>query len=219
MAIPVNVKIKFVENVNNIIEVRILKKYKGIGVIVIIVAISIFAIFSYVNGGKDSLNKNNTESIFVESEEVVNISNNVNEIVVEIKGEVVNPNIYWMREDSIIQDLIDKAGGLTSNAEISGINRAELLSNHSSIIIPNKNSNESSSIDIKENVQNKDGKININTANESELDSLPGIGKSKAEAIIKYREDNGKFKSIEDIKNVSGIGESAFEKIKEKITI
>ncbi|NLK95254.1 MAG: competence protein ComEA [Clostridiales bacterium] len=189
------------------------KKYKGIGIVILVAIIGLYAIYSYINGGEKNLNKNNTESIFVdEKEKIVNTSK---EIVVEIKGEVKNPNIYWMKEESIIQDIINEAGGLTGEADISSINRAEQLNNHQSIIIPNKNS-----VVISEgNGQNKEGKININTASESELDSLPGIGKSRAESIIKYREEKGGFKSIEEIKNINGIGDAAFEKLKEKITI
>ena len=190
-----------------------MKKYKGIGIVILVAIIGLYAIYSYINGGEKNLNKNNTESIFVdEKEKIVNTSK---EIVVEIKGEVKNPNIYWMKEESIIQDIINEAGGLTGEADISSINRAEQLKNHQSIIIPNKNS-----VVISEgNGQNKEGKININTASESELDSLPGIGKSRAESIIKYREEKGGFKSIEEIKNINGIGDAAFEKLKEKITI
>ena len=102
-------------------------------------------------------------------------------------------------------------------ANIKGINRAQELVNHQSIIIPNINDNTSTNQAINEG--GSDGKININTANESELDTLPGIGPSRAKDIINYREKVGAFKSIEEIKNVSGIGEAAFEKMKEIITI
>ena len=89
------------------------------------------------------------------------------------------------------------------------------------VVIPNINDEESEGETIISSTinNNKDNKININTANSAELDSLSGIGPSKAEAIIKYREENGNFKTIEEIKNVTGIGEGLFEKFKENITI
>ena len=142
-------------------------------------------------------------------------------IVVDIKGEVKKPDIYWLEEDSIIEDLINIAGGVTEEGDLSKINRAEKLNNHEVVVIPNINDEESEGETIISSTinTNKDNKININTANSAELDSLSGIGPSKAEAIIKYREENGNFKTIEEIKNVTGIGEGLFEKFKENITI
>ena len=142
-------------------------------------------------------------------------------IVVDIKGEVKKPDIYWLEEDSIIEDLINIAGGVTEEGDLSKINRAEKLNNHEVVVIPNINDEESEGETIISSTinNNKDNKININTANSAELDSLSGIGPSKAEAIIKYREENGNFKTIEEIKNVTGIGEGLFEKFKENITI
>ena len=138
-------------------------------------------------------------------------------IVVDIKGEVKKPDIYWLEEDSIIEDLINLAGGLTEEGDLSKINRAEKLNNHQVVVIPNINDEENQGEIIISSTS--DNKVNINTANLTELDSLSGIGPSKAEAIIKYREENGNFKTIEEIKNVTGIGEGLFEKFKENITI
>ena len=136
-------------------------------------------------------------------------------IVVDIKGEVKKPDIYWLEEDSIIEDLINIAGGVTEEGDLSKINRAEKLNNHEVVLIPNINDEESEGETIISSTinNNKDNKININTANSAELDSLSGIGPSKAEAIIKYREENGNFKTIEEIKNVTGIGEGLFKKL------
>jgi competence protein ComEA len=194
------------------------KKYKTIGIGVLLFFVLVYLIISYLNGGSKELNKNNDESIFVEDEEEKSIAIKNKEIVVEIKGEVKKPDIYWMKEDSIIEDLINEAGGITEEADISGINRAELLKNHQSIVIPNIKEGDVVTNSTTSGV-NKDGKININTATVGELDTLPGIGPARAADIISYREENGGFKSIEDIKNIKGIGESSFEKLKDKITI
>ena len=205
------------------------KNYKTIGTILIGIIIFLFFIISYFTGGKSKLNKNNNESIFVEENESMEVISKKEEkeekestkIVVDIKGEVKKPDIYWLEEDSIIEDLINIAGGVTEEGDLSKINRAEKLNNHEVVVIPNINDEESEGEPIISSTinNNKDNKININTANSAELDSLSGIGPSKAEAIIKYREENGNFKTIEEIKNVTGIGEGLFEKFKENITI
>lgn len=158
------------------------------------------------------------ESIATSGENVIT-NNNPNKIFVEIKGEVVKPDVYEIDEGSIIRDLINKAGGLTSEANIDNINRAEKLINNQLIVIPNKN-NEIivESTNVSQGIT-KDGIININKASLSELQEITGIGEVKAQSIIDYREKNGGFKSIEDIKNVDGIGSKTFEKIKEKICI
>lgn len=199
------------------------KDYKTIGTIIIGVIIFLFFIISYFSGGSSELNKNNNESIFVEENESMEVITKKEEkesvkIVVDIKGEIKNPNIYWLEEGCIIEDLINIAGGITEEGDLSKINRAQKLNDHEVIIIPNINSKE----DKIENIiqtSNNENKVNINTTSINELDTLPGIGPSKAEAIIKYREENGDFKSIEEIKNVTGIGEALFEKLKKNITI
>lgn len=143
-------------------------------------------------------------------------------IVVEIKGEVVNPDVYEISEGSIIRDLITKAGGLTNEANIDKINRADKLRDNQLIVIPNKNdlanANNNISINNASSVS-EDGVININTATLEELQKINGVGEVKAKSIIEYREKNGGFKSIDEMKNIEGIGDKTFEKMKDKITI
>ena len=200
------------------------KKYKSIGIISIAVIIFIFLVTSYIVSGKDKLNKNSNQEIFVdtkatEDQEEIQLNDKKTDIVVEIKGEIKLPNIYQVKQDSIINELIEKAGGLTELADTSKINRAEKLTDHQCIVIPNKNDSQSAKITLSQSTGSQSKLININTAAESELDSLPGIGPSRAKDIIKYRETNGGFKSIEEIKNIKGIGQSSFEKLKDLITI
>lgn len=199
------------------------KNYKTIGIISLAVIIVMFLLVSYIRDGRSSLNKNNSESIFVDSS-TVTVGNQIEvpskEIVVEIKGEIKNPNIYKLNEESIIEDVINKAGGITSSADISKINRAEKLKNHQLILIPNINDKVTSSVSTNQGSNSSSPSlVNINTATESELDTLPGVGPSRAKDIIKYREENGGFKTIEDLKNIKGIGESSFEKLKDMVTI
>lgn len=199
------------------------KDYKTIGTITIGIIIFLFFLISYFSGGSSELNKNDNESIFVEENESMEVITKKEEkesikIVVDIKGEIKNPNIYWLEEGCIIEDLINVAGGITEEGDLSKINRAQKLNDHEVVIIPNINDKESE-IESIISSSNNENKVNINTASINELDTLSGIGPSKAEAIIKYREENGTFKSIEEIKNVTGIGEALFEKFKENITI
>ena len=144
-----------------------------------------------------------------------------NTIVVEIKGEVMKPDVYTLSEGSIIKDLIEMAGGLTEEADISNINRAKEINNHDLIIIRNIND---VNIDVEAennevNEESDDGKISINDSDISKLKEIPGIGEVKANSIISYREKNNGFKSIEELKNVDGIGEKTFEKIKDNIKL
>ena len=143
-------------------------------------------------------------------------------IVVEIKGEVVNPDVYEISEGSIIRDLITKAGGLTNEANIGKINRADKLRDNQLIVIPNKNelSNANTNINVsKEGNTAEEGIININTASLEELQKINGVGEVKANSIINYREKNGGFKSIDEMKNIEGIGDKTFEKMKDQITV
>lgn len=142
-------------------------------------------------------------------------------IVVEIKGEVMKPDVYTLSEGSIIKDLIEMAGGLTNEADISNINRAKEINNHDLIIIRNINDvNMETEIENNEvNEESDDGKISINNSDISKLKEIPGVGEVKANSIILYREKNNGFKSIEELKNVDGIGEKTFEKIKDSIKL
>lgn len=224
----------------------IFKENKVVGLTIILSLILIISLFTYGknknNVFKDKYMNNifieenvseidtNDESKDEEQEEVLEsvegvksntINLNKNKIVAEIKGEVVKPDVYTLNEGSIIRDLIEAAGGLTPEADISNINRAKELSNHELIIIKNIN-DEVSQEEVENEIQSieaDDGKININTADINKLKEIPGIGDVKANSIIMYRESNGNFKSIEDLKNVDGIGEKTFEKIKNNIKI
>lgn len=226
---------------NKLILNKFFKEKKKIGILAILIIILIVCGFTYIKSGFKELKKNDTESIFVETE--VN-SNSIKEknyygdnsndenvielkekkIVVEIKGEVKKPDVYTLDEDCIVKDLIDMAGGLTEYANISNINRAKKLQNHELIYINNINDANNNTIIGTEinnslNQGNSNGKININYATLEQLKELNGIGDAKAKKIIEYREKNGGFKSLEDMKNVDGIGEKMFEKIKEQIEI
>ena len=158
------------------------------------------------------------------------VTEEVVEIAVHITGEVKKQGLIYLKEGSRVADAIEKAGGETKNADLSQINLAYVLQDGQKIYVPNKNEKISQYItgnsgnnDTEENntsnSSKEDSKVNINTANQSELDSLPGIGPSIAQKIIDYREENGNFKNIEELQNVKGIGDAKYEEIKDRVTV
>ena len=138
-----------------------------------------------------------------------------NKIKVYIAGEVNTPGVFELDEDSRVEDAIASAGGLTNLANIKNINLALIIEDGEKIYIPNINDNDI--IDYSAQESPKSSKVNINKADVSELQNLPGVGVSLAEKIFNYRKENGNFKKIEDLKNVNGIGEKKFEALKEYI--
>lgn len=137
-------------------------------------------------------------------------------IVVHLVGEVRHPKVYIVKEGTRLFELIELAGGLTENADITNVNLAEKLKDESLIRIYSKQEKEENGYD-DHGMSN--GKININTASKELLMTLNGIGETKAERIIYYRNTYGHFRRIEDIMNVSGIGVKTFEAIKADITV
>lgn len=134
--------------------------------------------------------------------------------LVYITGCVNNPNVYEVSSNSRIIDVIKLAGGSTSEADLERINLAQYVEDAQHIIIPNVSDN----IDKNENtVQNN--KVNINKADKEKFMEITGIGESLADDIINYRNNNGNFITIDDIKNVSGIGDKMFEKFKDEICV
>ena len=184
-------------------------------------------------------------------------------IKVDIKGEVINAGVYELKTGSRVMELVEKAGGLTENANTELINLSKKLKDENVVIIYSKKQVETIKANRKQNTSFKEicdcpdvndacikeedvvanttkkenkvssskttkesagtetiiGKININTASSEELETLNGIGQTRAAAIIEYREKNGNFSTIEDIKNVQGIGTALYDKIKDNITV
>lgn len=141
------------------------------------------------------------------------------EIVVHIKGEINKPGIYKMHRELRLYELVEAAGGLTDKADIRRINLAVILEDEEAIYIPAIGE---AVPEVKEGAagnSSADGKIRINYATKAELMELQGIGNALADRIIEYRNTKGSFESIEEIMNVSGIGESKYEGIKDKITV
>lgn len=141
---------------------------------------------------------------------------------VHISGEINQEGVYIIDDGDRLDDLIKQAGGLTSEANVNSLNMAMKLEDQMKIYIPNKNEipaeELATQIVTSPELSNNSDKININQASKEELMTLPNIGEKRAEAIIEYRNVN-KFENIEDIKNVTGIGDKFFEAMKDLITV
>lgn len=135
-------------------------------------------------------------------------------IFVYVCGAVQKPGVYELEADKRVCDALKAAGGLTQDAAAENLNQAETLSDGQMIRI--LTAEESANLQAEEA---KSGLVNINTADAQELMQLSGIGASKADAIIAYREEHGAFQSIEELMNISGIKEGVYNKIKDSITV
>lgn len=145
--------------------------------------------------------------------------------VVHVCGEVVNPGIYELPAGSRIYEAVKAAGGFTENAEEESVNLASPIEDGVQIRIYSKDEAETLAAGaapfdgFEASGEGKEPVVNLNTATKEELMTLSGIGESRAEDIIRYREENGGFQNIEDIMKVSGIKDAAFQKIKDRITV
>ncbi len=143
-----------------------------------------------------------------------------NEVVVYVSGQVKNPAVITLEDNGNLRfiDAVNAAGGVTDLADTEIVNLAEPLTDGQHIHIPAKDIL-FREIPNKSSAQNSNGLININTADEKQLQQIKGVGPAIAGRIIEYRENNGDFKSIDEIKKVRGIGDKTFEKMKDHITV
>lgn len=199
------------------------KKY--IIIIVILGGVIIYSFF-YITKKQEYTEEIIDESFLVNSINTIEESNiENNKIKIHITGEVNMQGIIEIDEGGRIADAIEAAGGITMKADITKVNLAYVLEDGQKLYIPSIE--DQNFVEIQENsgenviltTENKTSKININKANEEELQKITGVGPSLASKIIQYREENGKFKEVEDLNNVSGIGEKKFESIKEYVCV
>ncbi|MFK9091389.1 helix-hairpin-helix domain-containing protein [Bacillus salipaludis] len=172
-------------------------------------------------------NKLQAEGIETESKNQTNPTAALPEkIMVDVKGQVKLPGVYQSNSGERVIDVIGRAGGLTDQADQTQVNFAEHVQDEMVIYIPAKGEEgvaapgpSVGSMTVSGGSGQKQGKININKADEQELQNLPGIGPAKAAAIIEFRNTSGPFKVIEDLKSISGIGDKTFEKLKDLIAV
>lgn len=225
---------------------KLIRKLKYPITIILFIIILIVVIYVKINLNKNKYNDIEVVDNLLK-ENVTNQSSD-DELIkynIDIKGAVKKPGVYLVDNNLTVNDVINIAGGLTDNADTSVINLAKKISDEMVIIIYTKEEVKNSNIvdtvikvvekecvcpniendgclntDITDNITNSpnNGLININTATKEELQTIDGIGEAKAKNIITYREKNGSFKTIEDIKNVEGIGDTLYETIKIYIT-
>ena len=205
------------------------KKQKIIAIILI--TINGIEIYCYTDAIENT-NEEEIENVLEVAQTNTTKETEEKNIFVHIAGCVQKEGMLELSSNSRIADAIEKAGGLTQEADLSDINLAYLLEDGMKIYIPNQNerqeNNEKTEDTAKtentpsmqiQDTNTKQDVININTATQEELDTLPGIGPATAAKIIAYRKEKGKFNNKEEIKEVSGIGEAKYEKIKEYISI
>lgn len=164
----------------------------------------------------------------IEDKEVKKEEKNITnkEITVYISGAVNKPGIVTLNEGERLATAVEKVGGTTKKADLNGINMAIKLQDEEHYIIPRigeavkENTSQIASDDnVNQEKSNNISQININTASIEELDKLPGVGEATANKIVNHRSENGEFKSVEEIKNVNGIGDKKFEEMKELICV
>lgn len=200
--------------------------------LIIVIIVGIFLIYIEENNKNkgDIIEQINEENNNIETNNKNNIEDSIennteneteNKIVIHIIGQVVNPGIVKIKEGARVIDVIEKAGGVLEEADLTKINLAYILEDGEKIYIPSVNDKEEEYISSNngENKSQEKLMVNINTATQAQLEKLPGIGASIATRIINHRKENGKFQDVTEIKNVSGIGESKFNNIKNYICI
>lgn len=189
------------------------RKYLKIGAVVLICTTAL--LLFYEKGENQEIVVNADSS----NKETESEATGGDDIFIDIGGEINKPGVYSVSAGSRIYQVVEKAGGLTENADTYSVNMAQPVSDGEKIIIPSE---------VDTACQNQgdlpistpsSGTININTADESDLCDITGIGPVTASKIIDYRNKNGRFKRKEDIKNVSGIGDKTYEKIKDLIGV
>lgn len=184
--------------------------------VIILIAVAFFVFI--LGGGSGNGSEDVTEPVNITEESAVTPTEPVAMIIVDVAGAVNNPQVVQVKEGSRVGDAIAAAGGLTDKADTTNVNQAAFLTDGEKIFIPvkgettgNENTNSASGI--------SDGLVNINSATSEELQTLNGIGPVTAEKIIDYRTNTGRFATVDDLKNVDGIGDKTFESIKNDIKV
>ncbi len=197
-------------------------------VIVLVIALAI-VVYNYysisdeevvIDSRQEDENRESTEADNLEQDDSAKENSKEHKekekIYVHIAGEVKEPGVYKANSDDRLYKLIEKAGGISKQADLNQINLVDSLEDGARIIIPSVKKRSEKSESSTENLE--DNKININQASKEELTTISGIGEVMAERIINYRQENNGFESTDELRQVSGIGEQTYQKIEEKLS-
>ncbi|HGI4916376.1 TPA: helix-hairpin-helix domain-containing protein [Streptococcus agalactiae] len=198
----------------------------------IIVGLLLFGILGLNHFGthhkEDNLNINLEKKVSTITEKKVPMISHVkdkvsNQVTVDVKGAVNHPGVYSLPSQSRVTDAIKRAGGLSNLADSKSVNLAQKLQDETVIYVAQKGEKITVVEEKKANniatQGNSKGKINLNKADLSSLQTISGVGAKRAQDILDYRDSQGGFKTIDDLKNVSGIGEKTLEKLRQDVTI
>jgi competence protein ComEA len=203
-------------------RVHIEKKH-FISTLLVISAGVALAIFLLWSGGAKEIPSASADSAesgieIVDNNQSINQPSQVNKIlIIDVAGKVKNPDVYELPQGSRVIDAIKAAGGVGKGADSSGVNMARLLEDGEQIYIESGSSPTHSLASASRGTRG--GKVNLNRANLSELDGLPGVGPVLAARIIEWRSKNGNFKSVDELRRVSGIGDAKFNELKEVVVV
>lgn len=198
---------------------KILKKYGTmIAAAVFLTAAGLY--YGFGRSGASEAVLLETEAVVSEAETIVSTVENTAAAVcyVHICGKVKDPGVYALPEGSRIFEAVEAAGGFADDAEEEALNLAEKVTDGMQIVVMSREEAAAAASEAALEAQNS-GLVNINTASREQLMTLKGIGESRADDIIRYREESGGFRVIEDIMKVPGIKEAGFQKIKDSITV
>lgn len=198
-------------------------KNKKIKYICIIAFLSLCGFFYSMTVNNQKMQSLNVSEESVSEEAAASVQPELTEsgkkdIYVYVCGAVVNPGVYKAEEDARVYQLIQMAGGILPEGAENYVNQAASVTDGEQLYVPFQSEMEASAMDSKDQESAESG-VNINTAALEELMTLPGIGESKAQAIIQYREEHGAFQNIEELTNIPGIKSGVYEKIKELVRI
>lgn len=220
-------------NIHSYIET--LKQYKwqiGLPAVAIVIVTS-FLLVNQVAPAADQTNLANlslteqTQSSSASSESSKpSSSQESSQLVVDVKGAVKNPGLYTLDNGSRVNDAVMAAGGLTTEADPKSINLAQKITDEAVVYVAHRDeqisvvpSNNTSSAISQNQDKTEAGLVNLNTATEADLQTISGVGAKRAADIIAYREANGGFKTVDDLNNVSGIGDKTLESIRPYVTV
>ncbi|WP_064092422.1 helix-hairpin-helix domain-containing protein [Rossellomorea aquimaris] len=203
----------------------LIEKYNTI-LVVIGIGVVCMVVFFVNTTSNDPVEEKNLELPFREKMEETTAKrdetkiNEKNNVFVDVKGEVAFPGLYEVEQGERLKFVIDQAGGFTEEADKKLINLAVKVTDEMLIYVPKIGEMEADAqLITQKGTSSSIQRVDLNTASKEDFETLPGIGPSKATAFVKYREENGPYQKIEDIKEISGVGEKTFEKLKEYIFV